>query len=426
MKGNKSGRAESGIRVFSPPKKKTKAGRAAGIILTVLSVAVFWLGLWFLLALKINSELLLPSPVTVFRRLFELSGTSELWRSAGSTILRILAGYAAGIMAGTLLAALSAWSKHMAALLAPPGRIIKATPVASFIILALVWIPANNIPSFIVFLLVTPIVWDALKTALISTDPDLLEMARVYRFGRLKTVLNVYIPSSVSAYLSSVLTALGLAWKAGIAAEVLCLPKLSIGRRLYESKIYLEMPDLFAWTTLVVILSVVMEALIRLAVRKVTVSGKNKAAVNAEADGEAAAVTERAAAGYEAQTAAAVTGSAADGNEVQKEAAMVSGPAAGEVADDAADDASDDIVVSGIVSARPIEICDLYKSYGSNIIFSGLSASIPDGITCLTGPSGSGKTTLGRILAGLEGAEGGCIRASGGEPVFLFQDPRLL
>ena len=254
----KNSQRNAQIRTFCPQKKKSTLQKSVEIILTVVAVAAFWIGLWLLLSFRVNSELLLPSPVSVFRRLFALIGTAALWKATGSTILRILIGYISGIAAGTLLAALSAWSRHVSAFIAPVGRIIKATPVASFIILALVWIPANNIPSFIVFLLVTPIVWDSLRTALLSTDPDLLEMAKAYRFGRLRTVLHIYLPSSLGAYLSSILTALGLAWKSGIAAEVLCLPKLSIGRQLYESKIYLEMSDLFAWTTLVIILSVIM------------------------------------------------------------------------------------------------------------------------------------------------------------------------
>lgn len=266
----KNSQRNAQIRTFCPQKKKSTLQKSVEIILTVVAVAAFWIGLWLLLSFRVNSELLLPSPVSVFRRLFALIGTAALWKATGSTILRILIGYISGIAAGTLLAALSAWSRHVSAFIAPVGRIIKATPVASFIILALVWIPANNIPSFIVFLLVTPIVWDSFRTALLSTDPDLLEMAKAYRFGRLRTVLHIYLPSSLGAYLSSILTALGLAWKSGIAAEVLCLPKLSIGRQLYESKIYLEMSDLFAWTTLVIILSVIMEALIRFSVTRFT------------------------------------------------------------------------------------------------------------------------------------------------------------
>lgn len=266
--GNSGKTEPNSVRTFTPKKEKTLSSKIIKTAAAVIGVAAFWIAVWALLSLKINSELLLPSPWTVIKRLFELSGASELWKATGATLLRILAGFLTGVAAGTVLAALTAWSRSVAVVFAPIGKIIKATPVASFIILTLVWIPAGNIPSFIVFLLVTPIVWDALKTAILSTDRALLEMARAYRFGRRELFFHVYFPSVLPAYLSSVLTALGLAWKSGIAAEVLCLPSVSIGRRLYESKIYLEMTDLFAWTMLVIILSVIMEAAIRFAVRK--------------------------------------------------------------------------------------------------------------------------------------------------------------
>lgn len=273
---------KDGTRTYLPRRKRSKASAVSETLLSIAAVAAFWLGIWFLLALRTGTDLLLPGPGTVLRRLFRLAGERVFWQATGQTLLRILLGYAAGVLSGTVLAALTAWSRHAAALLSPAGRIVKATPVASFIILALVWIPADNIPSFIVFLMVTPIVWDALRTALENTDPALLEMARAYRFGRVRTVLNVYLPAALPAYLSSMLTALALGWKAGIAAEVLCLPKISIGRRLYESKIYLETPDLFAWTALVILLSVLMEALIRLLIRRCTgdrpASGKSETA----------------------------------------------------------------------------------------------------------------------------------------------------
>ncbi|MBP5239089.1 MAG: ATP-binding cassette domain-containing protein, partial [Oscillospiraceae bacterium] len=355
-------------------------------ILSAAVVALFWLGLWLLLSIKTGSELLLPSPFTVLKRLAELAGTAELWQATGLTLLRIIAGYAAGVFAGTLLAALTAWSRHISALTSPLGRIIKATPVASFIILALVWIPANNIPSFIVFLMVTPIVWEALKTALLSTDPLLLEMARAYRFGPVKTVLKVYLPASLNAYLSSLLTSLGLAWKAGIAAEVLCLPKISIGRRLYESKIYLETPDLFAWTTLVIILSVLMELLIRLAVKKAL---PRKAAVKAEEPADEA--------------------SEPDETVTPDETATIDETAAPEE------------------PAGPVvNISVLSKYYGDAPVFVELDLVIGPGTICLTGPSGSGKTTLARILADIEDADSGAISGLSGDVVYMFQEPRLL
>jgi NitT/TauT family transport system permease protein len=410
-------RTDDNVRTFyKRPEKNDAALKAVKVVLTVLGVAAFWLGLWMILSLRVDSELLLPSPVSVFKRLFRLSGTAELWKATGQTLGRILLGYLGGILAGTVLAALTAWSSWISAVAAPVGRIAKATPVASFIILALVWLPAGNIPSFIVFLLVTPIVWDALKTALLSVDKDLLEMAKIYRLGAFRTVAHVYFPSALPAYLSSVITSLGLAWKSGIAAEVLCLPRISIGRLLYESKIYLEMTDLFAWTTLVVILSVIMEAAIRLAVKRFV---KSAAPAQGGKTAEAARDNESSASDGEAAATAGPDGSGDAPATAEPEPGVSS----------VADAPNSGITATNKYSpAAPaaIEIRGLSKSYGSNHVFTDYSASIPSGVTCLTGASGSGKTTLARILAGLEEGDAGTVSGVDHNVVFLFQEPRLL
>ena len=65
-------------------------------------------------------------------------------------------------------------------------------------------------------------------------------------------------------------TGIGIGWKAGIAAEVLGLPKNSIGKALYNAKIYLEMPDLFCWTAVIILLSLLFEKLAALLLRVLT------------------------------------------------------------------------------------------------------------------------------------------------------------
>lgn len=239
-------------------------------IISVLISAVFWTALWEFLALAVDRELLLPSPVTTAKRLFELAGTLSFWKTAGMSLLRIAAGFLCGSLAGTLLAVLTAASKIFDTLFSPVGTVIRATPVASFIILALVWLKASNVPSFISFLMVTPIVWNALKTAISDTDRELLETARAYRIGIKKTVTMVYLPSVLPQYAAALITSLGLAWKSGVAAEVLCHPKLSVGTMLYESQIYLETADLFAWTAAVIMLSVIMEKSFDFLLKKLT------------------------------------------------------------------------------------------------------------------------------------------------------------
>ena len=239
-------------------------------LLYILISAVFWTALWALAAHLVGKELLLPSPLRTVTRLAKLAVTAEFWQAAGMSILRIGIGFLMGVLIGTLLAIPTALFRPADLLFAPLNTVIRATPVASFIILALVWIESGRVPTFIAFLMVTPIVWSSLKTALQNVDPSLTERASCYRMSLGKRITLLYLPAVTPQYAASMMTALGLAWKAGIAAEVLCRPKVAIGTDLYESKIYLETADLFAYTTTVILLSVVMELGFRALIRRLT------------------------------------------------------------------------------------------------------------------------------------------------------------
>ncbi len=235
-----------------------------------LGVAAFWLLLWQLAGMLLGSSLLLPSPVATFRRLGEMMGQAELWSAVGGSLLRILLGFAGGMVLGSMLGAVTAASKLLRDLFHPLMTIIKSTPVASFIILLLVLVPTGTVPSVTALLMVTPVFWTNVYTGAVQTDRSLLEMAQVFGLSR-KTVLHsIYIPS-VMPYFTGALTAgIGLAWKAGIAAEVICVSRNSIGKGLYQSKIYLETEDLFAWTAMVIILSLVLENALVALIKKLT------------------------------------------------------------------------------------------------------------------------------------------------------------
>ena len=230
---------------------------------------VFWLGVWQLGAFAIDlwlkgkgNELLLPYPATVGSALLSLAGTREFWLTASCSLARILAGMALGIAAGLLLAVLTSFCPPVDALLSPAIRVIRATPVASFILLVLLWVDRDWVPVSIAALMVLPVVWGNVSRGIAEVDPQLLELAKAYRFSRGKTVRLIYLPSLQPYVLSAVTTAMGLAWKSGVAAEVLCVPRLSIGAEIYYTKYYLEVPHLFAWTVVVVSLSLALEKLL--------------------------------------------------------------------------------------------------------------------------------------------------------------------
>ncbi len=235
----------------------------------------FWLGVWQLCAFLVDrhvggrgNELLLPYPASVWSALAGLMGTEEFWATVFTSLGRIALGLTCGVLAGAALAVLTCSSRCCYRLLSPAVRVVRAAPVASFILLVLLWTGRNTVPAVISALMVTPVVWDNLSRGIQAMDPKLLELARCCRFSRWKTTVLIYLPSLRPYTLAALTTATGLAWKSGVAAEVLCLPEPSLGQRIYYTKYYLDIPELFAWTAVTVALSMVLERLLRACLTK--------------------------------------------------------------------------------------------------------------------------------------------------------------
>ena len=222
-----------------------------------------WLGVWQLEALAAGRELLLPGPLAVGERLLVLAGTADFWLSVGSTLGRVFLGLLWGALAGAALAFATHFSPWADRLISPAVRVVRATPVVSFILLVYLWVARSAIPWVIAGLMVLPVVWGALGAGLDSLDKQLLEFARAYRFTRFKTLRLVCLPALRPQFSAGLLTAFGLAWKSGVAAEVLCPPAYAIGSRIQQAKLGLETADLFAWTLAIVVLSLALEKLLR-------------------------------------------------------------------------------------------------------------------------------------------------------------------
>ncbi len=230
--------------------------------LRTLAVVLFWLLIWQLAAALVGQELLLPSPLRVARELLQLAGGAEFWLTVAQSIRRVLTGIASAVLLGILLALLTHKSALLRALLSPVMTLVKSTPVASFIILALVWLGRDVVPPVIAALMVLPVVWANVSQGLDGIDPQLLELAQVCRLPRGRVFRRITLPSVLPHLRAALCSALGLGWKAGVAAEILTVPARSIGKRIYEAKIYLETTELFAWTAAVVLLSLVIERLL--------------------------------------------------------------------------------------------------------------------------------------------------------------------
>ena len=224
-----------------------------------LPALLFWGLVWQAGAMLLGNPLLLPTPVQVVQRLLDLMGTAAFWQITLVSIGRILMGVVCGIGLGVLLAVLTCNSRLLDMLIAPAMTAMQATPVASYTILVLIWLDRDFVPVLICILMVLPVIWNSVSTGIRMTDVQLLEMAKVYRLPRLRRIRRIYLPSVLPYFRAASTSALGLGWKAGIAAEVLTVPKASMGRMISEAKLYLMTEDLFAWTAMVVVLSLLLQ-----------------------------------------------------------------------------------------------------------------------------------------------------------------------
>lgn len=247
---------------FDPIAAKNEKSFARRTLKTGAAYAfavVLWVLVWWGAAKKIGIELILPTPLAVIKAMGKLCAEKGFFGNVFFSMLRILSGFGLGAVIGTLFAILSYLILPVKIFLAPILKVVRATPVASFILIAILWLPSNVVPAFIALLMVVPIVYGNVYKALDGTDRRLIEMARVYGLDMPKRIVYLYVPTLLPYLGAALTTSLGLAWKSGIAAEVLCVTKDSIGEGLYLSKIYFETAELFAWTVTVVIMSVILE-----------------------------------------------------------------------------------------------------------------------------------------------------------------------
>lgn len=224
--------------------------------------------LWQGASVLIGSEILLASPLDVVVRFFEMLSEEGFYASIGFSFSRIAVGFLSGLILGILLALLGGRFAAVETLLWPYMVAIKSIPVASFVVIALIWLKSSNLAILISFLMVLPIVYINVLEGIKSVDEKMLQMASVFGMPFGRRLRFIWLPSVKPFLLSGAKISLGLAWKSGIAAELIGIPTGSVGEALYYSKLFLNTADLFAWTLAIVLLSVGFEKLFVFVLKK--------------------------------------------------------------------------------------------------------------------------------------------------------------
>lgn len=325
---------------------------------------VFWLLVWHAASVAVASPLILVSPLAALKTLCGLAVTAAFWQTVAATGARILAGFFGALAAGAVLAVAAAAVPVVRIALRPLMVTVKSIPVASFTILALLWLrSAAQLSVLVSFLMAVPIVYTNVLEGILSAGQELVQMARVFRLPAARTARYIYLPAVMPYLRAAVSVSFGLCWKSGVAAELIGITSGSVGEALYNAKLLFSTADLFAWTAVIVLLSFACEKLSALALAKL-------------------------------QTALART------QPHPLHAAGESCPGA-------------------------LRVKNVSKRFGATDVFDGYSLDVPAGAcVCLMAPSGRGKTTLANLLLGLEKPDAGAVEAPA-RIACAFQEDRL-
>lgn len=246
-------------------------------ILKNIGILLIYLLIWQLVYSLVQREVYLPSPGQVFMRLGELIGEKSFWQAVAMSMYRVVWGLFLATFLGLVFGALAGWSKFCYSLMHPLVVAIKSTPAISFIIIALIWFSSSNAPIFICVLMCFPIIWTNILTGIQSVDQKLLEMAKVYRVKKWDIMQKIYFPTILPYFTAAIITALGMGWKVSVAAEVLSHPRHAVGSHLYTAKVYLDSSSLFAWTIVVITLSLILEKVLSYCLNKFKERGNKHA-----------------------------------------------------------------------------------------------------------------------------------------------------
>ncbi|WP_291380269.1 ABC transporter permease subunit [Demequina sp.] len=234
-----------------------------------LVAALFWVAVWQFAAWSVDKDFLLASPWAVMTRLAELAFTIDFWGTVGWSLARIAIGFVGAAVVGALAAALAAASRMVDTLVSPLISTIRSAPVVSFIILLLLWTDTSKLSAIVAFLMVLPVMYASVLEGIRHRDRSLLEAARVFRVPFASRVAAIDMPAVLPFFAAACRVGVGLAWKSGVAAEVIGVADGSIGERLYEAKLFLSSEDILAWTLVIVVLSVACESAVLRLLRRV-------------------------------------------------------------------------------------------------------------------------------------------------------------
>jgi len=224
--------------------------------------------LWRLAAIAIGSSLILPPPGEVAASFARLFSGNDFWAAVLGSLQRVVTAFLLSLLAGSLSGTLAALSQNFKSLLAPLLTTIRATPVLALILIAMFWLPSSGVPVFSAFLMAYPLIHSSVCAGVESVDPELVQMATVFKVPSKMILLKLRLPSASPYFLAGAKSALGLSWKVVVAGELLSQPRFALGTEMQDARLSLDTASVLAWAAATIFLCGISELLLGIAARR--------------------------------------------------------------------------------------------------------------------------------------------------------------
>jgi sulfonate transport system permease protein len=182
-----------------------------------LTLALGWEAV---IALGLANGRLMPAPSRILATLITLAQSGELWTHVSATMGRVLAGFAIGAVAGTLVGALTGASDFARRLLDPSLQALRSVPSIAWVPLFILWLGIFEASKLALIALgVFFPIYLGVAGAIMSVDRKLVEVGRVFRLSRVALARRVLLPAVLPEWVISLRSGLGLGFMFVVAAE---------------------------------------------------------------------------------------------------------------------------------------------------------------------------------------------------------------
>lgn len=232
---------------------------------------IILIGLWQLMAIITNRQIILPYPITVFERTIEILLSKDFYLAVFCTLFKANISIMIALICGIGIGLMASLNKAIEDIIGPIISIIQTIPQVSFMIIFLFWFDSFTCIMIIVILMTLPIVYNNVVSGINHIDSNLIDIIHLYHHSLSFNIKHVYLPLIKSYINAAIDTIVPLSLKVCVMAEVLIQSRIGIGAKLFYSRVVLDMVGLLAWTIcliLVLLLEVKIIKIIRNIVKK--------------------------------------------------------------------------------------------------------------------------------------------------------------